>query len=112
MPGVTLPKPADLTTITWMMGHGRSLGIIPIAADYLYLAGVTKEIGRVQQGFTIPKELLVGVVQVFAFALVLPGEAVLLPDVRPALAAAMLGDALLEGEPFPLGVGHSGPDNT
>jgi 2-polyprenyl-6-methoxyphenol hydroxylase-like FAD-dependent oxidoreductase len=40
---VTLPKPADLTTITWMMGRGKSLGIIPIAADYLYLGGVTKE---------------------------------------------------------------------
>jgi 2-polyprenyl-6-methoxyphenol hydroxylase-like FAD-dependent oxidoreductase len=40
---VTLPKPADLTTITWMMGRGKSLGIIPIAADSLYLAGVTKE---------------------------------------------------------------------
>ncbi|MDB5408557.1 MAG: monooxygenase [Rhodospirillales bacterium] len=43
---VTLPKPADLDAITWMMGRGKSLGIIPIAADHLYLAGVTKEPGN------------------------------------------------------------------
>jgi 2-polyprenyl-6-methoxyphenol hydroxylase-like FAD-dependent oxidoreductase len=43
---VTLPKPPEVNTITWMTGKGSSLGIIPIAADYLYLAGVSKEPGN------------------------------------------------------------------
>jgi salicylate hydroxylase len=43
---VTLPKPPEVDSITWMTGRGKSLGVIPIAADHLYLAGVSKEPGN------------------------------------------------------------------
>ena len=40
---VVLPKPAEVDMVTWMNGHGTTLGIIPISETELYLAGVTKE---------------------------------------------------------------------
>ncbi|MSQ70246.1 MAG: hypothetical protein EXR27_03005 [Betaproteobacteria bacterium] len=43
---VVLPRPAELTRPVWMMGTGKSFGIIPISADALYIAGVSKEPGN------------------------------------------------------------------
>ncbi len=43
---VILPKPAGLERTTWMMGLGKSFGIIPIAADAVYIGGVSKEPGN------------------------------------------------------------------
>lgn len=40
---VLLPRPNDLTRVTWMYGNGTSIGIIPLSQDELYVAGVTKE---------------------------------------------------------------------
>jgi 2-polyprenyl-6-methoxyphenol hydroxylase-like FAD-dependent oxidoreductase len=43
---VILPMPAGLARTTWMMGRGTSFGIIPIARDAVYIAGVSKEPGN------------------------------------------------------------------
>ena len=43
---VILPRPAGLARTTWMMGRGKSLGVIPIAADAVYVGGVSKEPGN------------------------------------------------------------------
>ena len=42
---VVLPR-GSLERITWMMGWGKSLGLIPTSATQIYLAGVTKEPGN------------------------------------------------------------------
>ena len=54
------------------------------------------------------QELLVGGVEVLVLALVLPAEEAALPDVGPAVAAAALRGAPLEGEPLAVGVGLGG----
>lgn len=44
---VLLPRPAELVTALWLMGdQGRSFGMVPLSADTLYIAGVTKEPGN------------------------------------------------------------------
>ena len=43
---VVLPRPPGLERTTWMMGRGKSFGIIPIAADEVYIGGVSKEPGN------------------------------------------------------------------
>jgi hypothetical protein len=53
---------------------------------------------RVFQSHGVAGELFERLAEVALPLLVLPGEEPLLPDVRPALAAAGLGRALLEGE--------------
>jgi len=55
------------------------------------------EQGRVVERLPVAQELVVGGFQVLVLALVLPGEVALLPDVGPALAAAVFGRPLLEG---------------
>jgi hypothetical protein len=44
------------------------------------------------------QQLRIGLVEVGVRALVLPGEEALLPDIRTALAAALLAGAGLEGQ--------------
>jgi hypothetical protein len=55
------------------------------------------EQGRVLQALAVLQQLLVGFGEVGVFALVLPGEKAALPDIGPALAAALLVGAGLEG---------------
>lgn len=43
---VILPRPAGLARTTWMIGRGQSFGIIPIAAELVYIGGVSKEPGN------------------------------------------------------------------
>ena len=43
---VILERPPGIDMITWMQGDGTTFGIVPIAADYLYIAGVSKEPGN------------------------------------------------------------------
>ena len=40
---VTLPKPAELDSVTWMHGNGTTLGLIPMSPGELYMGGVTRE---------------------------------------------------------------------
>ena len=63
---------------------------------------------RVLQDFAVLEELLVGGVEVLVLALVLPGEEALLPDVGPALAAALLARPILEGKACPVGSASAG----
>ncbi len=59
---------------------------------------------RVLERLAVLEELVVGLAKVRVPALVLPGEGPTLPDVGPALAALLLGGALLEGEPLARGI--------
>jgi 2-polyprenyl-6-methoxyphenol hydroxylase-like FAD-dependent oxidoreductase len=43
---VVLPRPAAVTRLVWFMGRGTTFGIVPIAQDSLYIAGVSKEPGN------------------------------------------------------------------
>lgn len=44
---VLLPRPAELVTPLWLMCDlGKSFGMVPLSADTLYIAGVTKEPGN------------------------------------------------------------------
>lgn len=52
-------------------------------------------------GPPVVQQLPVGGVEVLVLALVLPAEEAPLPHVRPAVAAAALGRAALEGERLP-----------
>jgi hypothetical protein len=63
---------------------------------------------RAGERVPVQQELVVGCVQIFVLALVFPAEKALFPYVRKAVAAAVLGDTLLEAEPFPGGVGLGG----
>ena len=38
-----LPRPASVTRMVWMWGHGRSVGVLPLDGDQIFVAGVTKE---------------------------------------------------------------------
>ena len=53
---------------------------------------------RVLEALAVLEELLVGAGEVGVLALVLPGEAAALPDIGPALAAALAISTRLEGE--------------
>ena len=83
-------------------------GVGPVGADHdpVHVGGDQQR--RVLQRHGVVEELAEGGVEVAVAALVLPGEAVLAPDVGPALAAAGLGGALLEGEPVAARVGGGG----
>ncbi len=59
---------------------------------------------RILQGLVVLQELLVGGVEVFVLALVLDGEAALVPDVSETSATPALLDALLESVEISLGV--------
>ena len=60
---------------------------------------------RVLQGFAVLQKLVVRLVEVLVLTLVFPTKEATLPDVGPALAAAVLARALLEGKPFALRIG-------
>ncbi|MCE2739583.1 MAG: hypothetical protein LW703_14765 [Rhodobacter sp.] len=60
---------------------------------------------RVLQRVLVFQKLVIGGVQVFALALVLPGEAFVPPDIGPALTAAGDRRAFLKGEPFAFRIG-------
>jgi 2-polyprenyl-6-methoxyphenol hydroxylase-like FAD-dependent oxidoreductase len=38
-----LPRPARAERMTWMWGNGKTVGILPMGRDQIYVAGVTKE---------------------------------------------------------------------
>ena len=85
------------------MDIGDSAGEGGVDDDTLDVAD--DEQRRVFQGWGVDLELLEGDLQVLARALVLPAEAGALPDIRPAVAAAGLGGALLEAVPLAVRVG-------
>ena len=74
-------------------------GVGPVGADHDAVHVGDDQQRRVLQRDRVVQQLGVGGVEVLVLALVLPGEGALAPDVGPALAAAGLGGALLEGEP-------------
>lgn len=43
---VVLPRPAEIDRPFWLIGTGRSIGVIPIAQELVYMAGVSKEPGN------------------------------------------------------------------
>jgi 2-polyprenyl-6-methoxyphenol hydroxylase-like FAD-dependent oxidoreductase len=43
---VVLPRPPEATRLVWFMGQGTTFGIVPIAQDALYVAGVSREPGN------------------------------------------------------------------
>jgi 2-polyprenyl-6-methoxyphenol hydroxylase-like FAD-dependent oxidoreductase len=47
---VVLPRPPEVRRLVWFMGQGTTFGIVPIAQDALYIAGVTKEPGNPRYG--------------------------------------------------------------
>ncbi len=63
---------------------------------------------RVFKIFAVVEKLLVGFLEVFVFAFVLPAEVAAHPDVGPAVAPFGLGDAALEGVPLAVGIGVGG----
>ncbi len=75
---------------------GRLVGPAGLDAKEVGVAGDMQR--RVFQGGGVTGELFERLAQVVLLLLVLPGEKALLPDVRPALAAAGLGRPLLERE--------------
>ena len=38
-----LPRPPSVNRMMWMWGHGRSVGVLPLDGDQVFVAGVTKE---------------------------------------------------------------------
>jgi len=38
-----LPRPPSVNRMTWMWGYGRSVGVLPVDGDQVFVAGVTKE---------------------------------------------------------------------
>ena len=78
-----------------LLGGAREVGV-----DLEALEVAHDQQGRVAQVLAVVVELPVGVAEVGALALVLPGEAVLHPHVGEAIATAELLGALLEREPF------------
>ena len=84
----------------------RCAGEVGVDHDAVHVADDQQR--RVLQGLAVLEELLVGRVEVLVLALVLPGEVAPLPDVGPAVAAAVLRRALLEGERLPGGVDRRG----
>ena len=79
-----------------LVGGGDGLREVGVDHDAVQVADHQQ--GRVVQGVAVAQELVVGGVQVLVLALVLPAEEALLPDVGEAVAAAVLGRALLEAE--------------
>ncbi len=83
------------------LGHRR--GEVGVDHDAVHVAHAQER--GVAEGFAVSEELVVGGFEVLVLAFVLEGEEVLLPHVGPAVAAAVLGGAALEREPFALGIG-------
>ncbi len=61
--------------------------------------------GGFSEILAVEKELVVGRVEVFVFAFVLPTEVAAHPDVGPTVAALGFLDAALEGVPLAVGIG-------
>ncbi len=96
-------RPAQVSSRVSRATSVGGVGEVGVDDDAVHVADDQQ--GRVLQRLAVLEELVVGRPEVLALPLVLPAEAVLLPDVRPALAAALLGRPLLEGEPLPRPVG-------
>ena len=60
---------------------------------------------RVVEVGAVFEKLVIGGVEVFVPAFVFPAKEVLLPNVGPAVSAAVFGRTSLEGEPLPLRIG-------
>ena len=111
---VILPRPPEVERTLWMMGRGKSFGVIPIAADLVYIGGVTKEPGNpryererlpalcrekfAEFGGLAPR--LLAQVREPAQVVYTPIEEVLLPPPWYRGRALVLGDAAHAGTPF------------
>ncbi len=111
---VILPRPPEVERTLWMMGRGKSFGIIPIAADLVYIGGVTKEPGNpryererlpalcrekfAEFGGLAPR--LLAQVREPAQVVYTPIEEVLLAPPWYRGRALVLGDAAHAGTPF------------
>ena len=77
---------------------------VEVGADDEALEVADDQQGRVEQGLAVAEELLVGLVEVLALALVFPGEAILPPDVGEAtLALGRLAAIAVAWNAGPLG---------
>jgi len=83
-----------------LLGGGREIGVND---DPVEVAGDKR--GRVLQRLAVLEELCVGGVKVLVAAFVFDGEVAAFPDVGVAVAAALLGRALLETEDGADGIG-------
>ena len=83
-----------------MLGRVHEIGVDD---DALHIRNHQQR--RIEQRFPVLQQLLIGRIQVFVLALVLPGEKALLPYICPALTAALLADTRLEGEGVAGGIG-------
>ena len=59
---------------------------------------------RVLERLAVLEQLVVSLLQIFMLAFVLPTEVAAVPDVGPAIAAFLLGDAIFEGEEIAFGI--------
>src|ERR1035437_7648577 len=76
---------------------------VSVDADDVHVAHDQQR--RVVEVGAVFEKLVIGGAEVFVPALVFPAEEVLLPNVGPAVAAALFGGAALEGEPLALRIG-------
>ena len=79
-----------------------AVGEVAVDRDRLDVADDQQR--RVLQRFPVLQQLAVGLLHAAARPFVLDGEVAAIPDIGPALAAALLGRAGLEGEELVLGV--------
>ena len=119
--GFAGPQPLRLRHRPFEPGAHRGIGEIfegePVAdADAVGPVGADAEAGhvgddqqrRILQGQRVLAQLIEGGIEIGVAALVFPGEAMAFPDIRPALAAAILAGAALEAIGFAGGVGLGG----
>jgi hypothetical protein len=114
--GVGEDQPQQLASVgVGQVGVGELLdaGLIAGEGDVDSIVGdvAGDEDRRVVEVFLVEQQLLVGGVEVrvLAFGLVLPGEAVLVPDIGEAGLAARLGQRLLEAVELAFSVGLNRP---
>ena len=77
-----------------LVNYADAVGPVGVDAEARHVGDDQQ--GRVLQRQRVLAQLVEGGVQVFVLALVLPGEAVPLPDIGPAAAAGVLAGAALE----------------
>lgn len=111
---VILPRPATIDRPFWLMGAGRSIGVIPIARDLVYMAGVSKEPGNPRYAtadlpalyhrkfgdFGGPIPALLAQVREPAQVVYTPIEEVHLPAPWYRGRTVVIGDAAHAGTPF------------
>jgi len=111
---VILPRPPVIDRPFWLMGAGRSIGVIPIAVDLVYMAGVSKEPGNPRHApedlptlyrrrfadFGGPIPALLDQIRAPQQVVYTPIEEVHLPPPWHRGRVVLIGDAAHAGTPF------------